>query len=93
MPAVSIVIIPRTILVAGLMATLIVRVSISGRTILIAVPVYAIDAGGVLVSVVVRYHANVGRDIIRVRIPVCIRLTYCATRASQSHDCQETAAR
>lgn len=93
MPAGSIVLIPRTTLVAGLMATLVVRVSISARTILIAVPVYAIDTGGVLVSVVVRYHAYVGRNRIGVSIPVCIRLDYGATRTSQSHDCQEKADR
>lgn len=75
------------------MATLVVRVSISGRTILIAVPVYGIDAGGVLISVVVRNHAYVGRDRIRVRIPVCIRLDYGATGTSQSQDCHETAER
>jgi hypothetical protein len=75
------------------MATLVVGVSISGRTSLIAVPVYAINAGGVLISVVVRYHAYVRRDRIRVRIPVCIRLDCGATCTSQSQDGQETTER
>jgi hypothetical protein len=75
------------------MATLVVHVSISGRTILIAVPVYRVNAGGVLVSVVVRDHAYVGRHRIRVCISVCIRLDCGAARTSQSQDGQETTER